>query len=352
MNAVRIGLNDVKAAAYGRWPEILQSLGVPAALLDKSKHQPCPACGGKDRFRFTNHKQGGGFICNHCSPDGGSGFDLLMLVYGYTFAEAVQAVKAVLGLAGGHVAPMVAKVKPAADHTAEEAARNRCRLAKLWDECLLWNAQPVIADYLHGRGIPLPEALPVSSALRFHPHLAYWHGKRLLGRFPAMVGLYRDAEGRPCGLHLTYLAVTAGGATGKAVLFDPKTRERLPAKKMRALHSGSLTGAAIRLFTPQNGRIGICEGIETAMAARYVSGVPMWACGSAHGIQSLVLPAGIRELVIVADNDANGTGMQAARALQRRYSRHLDSIKIWQPSMTGADALDVLAAQVGKGAVA
>ena len=67
--------------------------GVPAALLDKSKHQPCLACGGKDRFRFTNHKQGGGFICNHCSPDGGSGFDLLMLVYGYTFAEAVQAVK-------------------------------------------------------------------------------------------------------------------------------------------------------------------------------------------------------------------------------------------------------------------
>lgn len=85
------------------------------------------------------------------------------------------------------------------------------------------------------------------------------------------------------------------------------------------------------------------------MAARYVSGVPMWACGSAHGIQSLVLPAGIRELVIVADNDANGTGIQAARALQRRYSRRLDSIKIWQPSMTGADALDVLAAQVGKG---
>lgn len=92
---------------------------------------------------------------------------------------------------------------------------------------------------------------------------------------------------------------------------------------MRSAASGSLTGAAMRLFEPANGILGVCEGIETAFAARYVSGVLDVACGSAHRIQSLVLPDGIRELVIIADNDTNGTGLQAARLLQRRYQREL-----------------------------
>ena len=75
---------------YGRWPEIHAALGIPAKLLNTRKHQPCPHCGGKDRFRYTDHKHGGGYICNQCTPEGGSGFDLLTLVFGYSFTEAVN----------------------------------------------------------------------------------------------------------------------------------------------------------------------------------------------------------------------------------------------------------------------
>lgn len=350
-NQPRYRLNDVKAAARGRWPEILQALGVAAALTNTQKHQPCPACGGRDRFRFTNHKQDGRFICNHCTPDGGSGFDLLMLVYGYTFAEAVQAVAVVVGLSGGTVAPMVAKVPPKPDCQTEDASK-AARLAALWAECQPWAESPDLADYLFMRGIPLPERLPVSADLRYHPRMGYWHNGRVIGHFAAMVGLYRDVSSKPCGLHITYLQTAYNDLPVKAVLYDPKTREQLPAKKMRSAAAGSLTGAAIRVFEPENGVLGVCEGIETAFAARYVSGVSMWACGSAHGIQSLLLPDGIRELVIIADNDANGTGIQAARALQRRYQRQLERITLWQPDAHGADALDVLAAKVQKGAAA
>ncbi|MDO4879526.1 MAG: primase-helicase zinc-binding domain-containing protein, partial [Neisseria sp.] len=49
-------LSDIRAAAYGRWPEIHAALGIPAKLLNTRKHQPCPHCGGKDRFRYTDHK--------------------------------------------------------------------------------------------------------------------------------------------------------------------------------------------------------------------------------------------------------------------------------------------------------
>ena len=94
-------LTEIKNAAYGRWPEIHAALGIPAKLLNTRKHQPCPHCGGKDRFRYTDHKHGGGYICNQCTPEGGSGFDLLMLVFGYSFTEAVNQVSALLGLSGG-----------------------------------------------------------------------------------------------------------------------------------------------------------------------------------------------------------------------------------------------------------
>ena len=90
-------LTEIKNAAYGRWPEIHAALGIPAKLLNTRKHQPCPHCGGKDRFRYTDHKHGGGYICNQCAPEGGSGFDLLMLVFGYSFTESVNQVSALLG---------------------------------------------------------------------------------------------------------------------------------------------------------------------------------------------------------------------------------------------------------------
>ncbi|MDO5638599.1 MAG: primase-helicase zinc-binding domain-containing protein [Neisseria sp.] len=315
-------LADVKQAARGRWPEILQALGIPAALTDTRKHQPCPACGGRDRFRFTNHQEGGGFICNHCTADGGSGFDLLMLVFGYDFKEAVKAVAVAVGLRGGHIAPAVARGAPKAEPKADDAAK-AARLLALWAECRPWAESPDVADYLFGRGIPLPESLPVSADIRFHSKMAYWHDGRVLANLPAMVCLYRDVSGKPSGLHITYFQTAYNDLPVKAVLYDPKTRERLPVKKMRSIGAGSLTGAAMRLFTLENGVLGVCEGIETAFAARYVSGVAMWACGSAHGIQSLVLPEGIRELVIIADNDANQTGIRAARALQRRYHTNI-----------------------------
>ena len=99
-NGLSAELSDLKAAAHGRWPEIHAALGIPARLLNTRKHQPCPYCGGKDRYRYTDYQGSGGYICNQCTPDGGSGFDLIMLVFGYSFTESVNQVSALLGMAG------------------------------------------------------------------------------------------------------------------------------------------------------------------------------------------------------------------------------------------------------------
>ncbi len=66
-----------KERARGKWQSILPALGVSVRVID-GKHHPCPHCGGKDRFRFTDYGGTGGYICSQCGP--GSGFDLLMKV--------------------------------------------------------------------------------------------------------------------------------------------------------------------------------------------------------------------------------------------------------------------------------
>ena len=94
------------AAADGQWPRLLIELAglVPEQL--QNRHQPCPACGGTDRFRWDQDAGGGSWFCNQCggkehSGGGGNGLDLLLRVSGWDFATAVRRVEAHLGLPAG-----------------------------------------------------------------------------------------------------------------------------------------------------------------------------------------------------------------------------------------------------------
>nr|WP_264757533.1 primase-helicase zinc-binding domain-containing protein [Klebsiella pneumoniae] len=66
-------IREVTHAAAGRWPSVLAGLSID--VPDSSRrHSPCPACGGKDRFRFDDNGRGS-FICNQCGA--GDGLDLI-----------------------------------------------------------------------------------------------------------------------------------------------------------------------------------------------------------------------------------------------------------------------------------
>lgn len=73
----RIDKEAVKEAAAGRWPEIFEALaGVPAETFN-GRHQGCPVCGGKDRFRYIDSDKGGA-ICNQCfTTKNGDGLGVL-----------------------------------------------------------------------------------------------------------------------------------------------------------------------------------------------------------------------------------------------------------------------------------
>jgi putative DNA primase/helicase len=100
------------AAADGQWPRLLIELAGLAPEQLQNRHQPCPACGGTDRFRWDQDAGGGSWFCNQCggkdhSGGGGNGLDLLMRVSGWDFATTVRRVEAHLGLptAAGQAQP-------------------------------------------------------------------------------------------------------------------------------------------------------------------------------------------------------------------------------------------------------
>lgn len=87
----------VRGAAQYRWPSILAALQINVPNHPK-KHGPCPACGGKDRFRLDDRDGRGSFYCNQCLPHAGDGLSLVMRTLGLSFSEALKAVAGALGL--------------------------------------------------------------------------------------------------------------------------------------------------------------------------------------------------------------------------------------------------------------
>lgn len=191
----------------------------------------------------------------------------------------------------------------------EKAARIRSILkesARLTNDC-------PATRYLRRRcpGID-PTNLP---DLRYHPSM--WHGPSRTYH-PALLGIVRDSEGAGITVHRTFLSVGSAGVTKAKV--EP-ARMVMPGAK-------PLKGGAIRLLPAAGGRLGIAEGIETALSASVLHCYPVWSVISANGIRSFVPPPGITELVIFADHDDAGlTAAFECVARTGAYIQHPEEFK-------------------------
>ncbi len=149
-------------------------------------------------------------------------------------------------------------------------------------------------------------------SLRFHPALGYYADNHLVARYPAIVGQVTGQGGEAVTLHRTYL--TASGH--KAPVEAPK-------KLMRHPSARQLTGGAIRLVQPGS-RLAVTEGIETALAIIEATGLPAWATGNAHLLETFVPPSGVSQVLVFSDKDRpsrqhpSGHGQEAARGLVTR----------------------------------
>lgn len=90
----RFQLDDVKAKAHGLWDNtIFPRFGIEVIL---KKKKPCPACGGRDRFRYDDKNGNGDYICQHCGA--GDGFSLIQKCTHLSFPDTIAEVAAIVGL--------------------------------------------------------------------------------------------------------------------------------------------------------------------------------------------------------------------------------------------------------------
>lgn len=154
---------------------------------------------------------------------------------------------------------------------------------RLWREAANLAGSPA-AEYLKNRGLGFS-----SPELRFHPRMPL--GPKDSARFlPAMVAAVRNDEGI-LALHRTFIDPVRGRLAG----FD---------RPKRAL--GSLGSGAARLAFPSGGRLGLAEGIETALSAIELFGIPTWATLGNERFGIVTIPESVRELHLFVDNDAGG----------------------------------------------
>jgi putative DNA primase/helicase len=181
---------------------------------------------------------------------------------------------------------------------------------------------PAESYLLQSRGI----AGPIPPVLRFLPHCPHRNGSY----YPAMVAPIVNVLGEQIAVHKTSLRP---GGTSKADLPKEKQRETC----------GPFKGGAIRLAPHRpDVELLIAEGIESAVSAMWLFGLPGWAALCANGIEALELLPEIRSVVIAADNDENGVGQRAALAARERWAARGISVRILLPPNVGQDFNDVL----------
>jgi hypothetical protein len=158
---------------------------------------------------------------------------------------------------------------------------------------------------LRARGITVPCDC---ASLRFHPRCYYRPDPyEPTETWPAMIAAVTDLDGRITGAHRTYLNPEGfdRSASGKAPINTPR----------RAM--GHLLGNAVR-FGVADDVMAAGEGIETVLSLRCgLPHMPMAAALSAAHLAAILLPAALRRLYIVRDNDPagdNAVGSLCARA--------------------------------------
>ncbi len=286
-----IRADDIHARIGSAWPAVLAQLGIGEDFL-RRKGGPCPACGGRDRFTFDNRKGRGDFICRGCGA--GDGFALLMRVHGWPFAEARRRV---LNASGIDRAPAAHKALPAAIAPSPAVAMPPGKVRALARAACGVVDCPDAVAYLTSRGL---WPLPTGCTLKAHPSLDYWHEGQH-ARYPGLLAEVRDVAGDPVSVHLTFLN-------------DGRKIAAPDARKLLSPCAGR-EGCAARLM-PAGEVMGVAEGIETALSAAALDGVPVWAALNTSLLAKFLPPAGVKTLRIHADRDI--PGLEAAGRLMER----------------------------------
>jgi hypothetical protein len=193
----------------------------------------------------------------------------------------------------------------------------------------LWHSATAIP------GSPAEVYLAQRGILRASDQLRYLQGTPLGPRgavqfLPAMLAAVTTDVG-VIAVHRTFLDTSSGKLAG----FE---------RPKRAL--GSLGCGAVRLAPPAAGRLGLAEGIESALSATQLLGIPCWATLGNERFGLVAIPESVRELYLFIDNDTGGA-LAEQRAL-KAYAAPNRVIHSRAPASPGFDWNDELKSRLAR----
>jgi putative DNA primase/helicase len=189
------------------------------------------------------------------------------------------------------------------------------RALELWRSAIPAH-ETLVEEYLRARG----STIPIPPSIRCVPYLDYMPR---IG-FPAMVAAIQAPERRTIAVQVTFL--------------DPRG-DRIAQVATPQKTIGALGRGAVRLG-PAGEVLGLAEGVETALSAMQLFGIPIWASLGAGRTHNIAIPGGVRELRMFGDNDDPGRG--AAKRIIR-LNPHRKVIVHYPPEKV-ADWNDAVAA--------
>ena len=184
----------------------------------------------------------------------------------------------------------------------------RRRAQDLWDEAFPIAGTPAQA-YLRRRAIPL-----MPPVLRYHPRTPLGRGKLAAFR-PAMLAAIHEDD-RLVALQRTFL----------------DTREPCRARDLaHPRRSLAQPGRGAVLLAAATEVLGLAEGVESALSAMILLGLPVWATLGSERFPHVALPTSVTRLILLPDNDRAGR-IGAAKASEVHVLPGRTIETIWPPA--------------------
>ncbi|WP_049048319.1 DUF927 domain-containing protein [Aeromonas hydrophila] len=249
-------VSDVTNAAAGHWPELLAGIGIDVPR--RGKHGPCPACGGKDRFRLDDKEGRGTWICNQCGN--GDGLDLLVRVTGKSTKEAAELLAPLVGLSAGGLDPAERERIQRQQQAKTEQERQRAEQQR---QKAARRAADIMADTGQGE-------IPYLERKGFGSHLSAVN--RTLIR--------EGGENFPAGSLVVAMTDEGGALVNVQLIRDDGTK--------RYLTGGQKAGAFHRI--DGGGLVAVVEGYATGLSVHQATGATVYCAmdaGNLHAVAAI-----------------------------------------------------------------
>lgn len=350
---------EVVGALQARAEDVARQYA-PGGRLDGGRYWAlCPWRGDRRVGSFHVDLTGpyAGRWAEHATGEHGDMLDLIQHVIGRSRAEAFREALAFLGIAEEtdeqraqrkRQAEAAAAARRRREAEAERvAAKKRAEAYAIWLRAEREVLGTPVEAYLSGRAIGRAAIERARPVLRYHPHLPYRHvdqdtGEVTEGVWPAMVAVIHGPAvvgQAPAfwGLHRTWLDRGADGRWGKAPV--PRPKKVLGSKKAGFIRL-ALGASVARLY--------VVEGIEDGLSVlTMLPDAHVIAAVDLGNMAAIDLPAQVREVVLMRDNDPDPKIARVAEAAVVRWLGEGRAVREWTNRYGGKDVNDALRAAMG-----